>query len=353
MQIQNSTPFLVNATPQFIRSDATILTVMVKGTFVLNDQGLPIQPASEQRPILWGDELYEGASGCVRQEAELLPFKPKSDVLVIGDAMAPGGKPVEALPVSVRVGTVSKELIVFGNRVWKKDSGMPPKMTTPEPFTLMEVSYQTAFGGFDLDSGTVCLDNPVGTGIIDEKAKVLAEDVALPNVEDPQALIQSWQDRPTPASFGVVGRGWPTRLGLMGTYDEQWQEERAPDPPEDFNSAFYNCACPELQSDSYFQGNELVEVANMSPTGAIACQLPGLILSADAVIAQSDSEDIEELMNPDLPTGTTSMSLNLDTITLLPNVQEVTLIWRGFTYIKSFAAAEVRSVSVKMDNTTT
>lgn len=352
MEVKNNTQFLVNATPQFIRSDATILTVMVKGTFTLNDQGQPMQPATEQHPIIWGDELYDGESTCVRLEGELLPFKPKADVLVIGDAMAPGGKPVEALPVSVRVGAVAKEITVFGNRHWQKDSGMPPKMTRPEPFTLMEVSYQRAFGGFDLESGTVCLDNPVGMGIIDEKASVLAEDVALPNVENPEALIQSWQDRPEPVSFGVVGRGWPRRLALMGTYDEKWQEERAPDPPEDFNSAFYNCASPDLQSDSYFQGNELVEVAHMSPTGAIACHLPGLVFRADAVIAQSDSDDVEELMNPDLPTETTFISLNLDTVTLFPNTHEATLIWRGFTYIKGFAAAEVRSVEVKMDTQT-
>ena len=67
------------------------------------------------------------------------------------------------------------------------------------------------------------------------------------------------------------------------------------------------------------------------------------------MIAQSDSEDVEELMNPDLPTQTTTLGLNLDTVTLFPNTQVATLIWRGFTYIKGFAAAEVRSVEVNMD----
>ena len=50
------------------------------------------------------------------------------------------------------------------------------------------------------------------------------------------------------------------RVSYAGTYDEQYQKERAPDPPLDFSYAFYNGAHPDLQVEGYLRGDEEVEL---------------------------------------------------------------------------------------------
>src|SRR3954453_18411061 len=57
-------------------------------------------------------------------------FKPGAEILLTGSAQSREGRPVTRMPVALRVGQWSKELEVFGDRVWTREG-----FSAPQPFT--------------------------------------------------------------------------------------------------------------------------------------------------------------------------------------------------------------------------
>src|SRR5690554_3600719 len=70
------------------------LGVMLKATFRLPEGvGGTAALAEEQLPLVTEDEHYDGdAAGSVRLEQDLVPFKPRADVVLVGSAYVPGGR---------------------------------------------------------------------------------------------------------------------------------------------------------------------------------------------------------------------------------------------------------------------
>src|SRR5262245_752180 len=94
------------------------LSVIIKGTFAIKNTEVAAI-ATEQIPILVADELYGGnPTATVRFESDRAPFKPRTDVALIGRAHAPRGRPVTQVDVTLRVGRLEKTIRVFGNRQW-------------------------------------------------------------------------------------------------------------------------------------------------------------------------------------------------------------------------------------------
>ena len=211
MRLLNRTGFQAAWREGKVRFPAASTTIIVKGTFDLRS-GSPATPAKSQEPLS-GDEPSDPAE-LVRYPSDFAWFKPHADLLLVGCAHAPDGKPATALRVSFNVGAYSKTLAVIGDRAWK---GVRP--TEPMPFAEMDVSYANAFRG--------------GT--------------ALPNIEDPARLDTSPDDRPTPAGFGPIPSAWPQRRSKTGTYDKKWLKERWPWIPEDADWTFENAAPPDQQ----------------------------------------------------------------------------------------------------------
>ena len=345
MRTDNATPFTVAAMPTQIRSDKNVLLVVVKATFDFAG-GLEPSVAEEQRPVLFADEFFgSDGQGGVKFESDLAPFKPRADVILVGSAHAPNEQPVTEVNAELTVGPLHKALLVVGNRAWQANSGMPPKATAPAPFTEMPIRYDRAFGGVDAEGGEVSLENPTGVGLIGKGTKVLERDVPLPNVESLDEPITSWTDRPPPAGLGCYGRNWQPRSAHMGTYDEEWAENQAPDPPEDFSSAFYNAAHPDLQLEGYLSGDENVRLLNVSPHGPQDFTLPGVQLAA--TITKSEKTFTDEAVESG-PEETVAVRLNLDTLYLIPDDRQLVLIWRGFCDIADMTATEVDVVSVSV-----
>ncbi len=120
------------------------------------------------------------------------------DVFVVGSVHQPSGEPASDLQVDISVGPRFKRTIdVFGDRVWEKKRGrLVPSQ--PKPFVSMPLVYEAAFGGaLDLDEGEYKWPaNPVGKGLYFTAEQ--AEGNPLPNLEDPEHPIESFEDRPDP-----------------------------------------------------------------------------------------------------------------------------------------------------------
>ncbi len=339
MELVNTSPLRVEALPQQIRGDRFILTVILKGTFRIT-AGEAATLAEEQLPVLFSDELHKPEGGSLKFESDLAPFKPRADIVLVGHAHAPLGRPVTGLQAGLRVGELQKLLLVIGDRYWQTGVGTPSP-SAPRPFTTMELTYERAYGGTDSSVGEYFPENPIGRGFVTKQPK-LDSRVPLPNLEDPDRPIRSWQDRPHPAGFGFYAKTWQPRAGFLGTYDERWQQERAPDPPEDFRSDFFNGAHPGLQLAGYLRGDESVQLLNLTPGGKLAFRLPGL---RPAVRVTTTARDATGMPQADT-TERKALDLKLDTLCLLPDEQRCYLVWRARCPIRDPAASEVDRVEV-------
>jgi len=275
LAIHNETPFDAQLAVCPDIEGVETLVLAVRATFSITEAGLRV--AERQRPVDLAD-TYRGdphRSSLLRAADLHLP-KPGTDVVLLGDAMAPGGRPATQLDVTLTAGPVRKTVRVFGPREWTQVLG---RISAPEPFERMPLVYERAFGGtIEVHPITrvpvVDLRNPVGVGFARLGKDGPASARALPNLEDPESLLSAPTDVPAPAGFGFIAPHWQPRSGRAGTYDDVWKKKRAPYLPEDFDLAFYHAAPPDLVCAKPLSGGEAVRVVNASPSGLLRFRIP-------------------------------------------------------------------------------
>ena len=280
-QLDNRTPYAAERTWVRDRDGAEIWLVAVKCSFDVSPDG-QTRVATEQPPVAQAPVFVDEAAPrpSLLYEMDLVRTKQTTDVLLIGNAHAPGGVPVTQLDVGLRVGPIAKRLRVTGDRVWL--GGAPSE---PEPFSTMPLVWERAYGGIDpwtRDAPLPQFDvrNPVGTGFVLEAAH--AEGVRLPNIEYPDQSVRAWSDRPEPAGFGPLCNHWQPRAGFAGTYDEAWQRDRMPLLPVDFDDRHYQCAPGDQQAPQFLVGGEPVVLIHLWPhAGQLRFELPRVILGLE------------------------------------------------------------------------
>jgi len=309
-QVDNRTPFAAERGWVRDRTGAEVWLVAVKCTFdILPDGSTRI--SDDQPPVLRVPE-YNGEPGksSVKYEADLVLTKTTTDVIAVGHAYAPKGRPIEQMEAGFRVGPVTKVLRVTGNRVWGALG-----VTKPEPFVTMPLVYERAFGGVDARSAHPERDwdwrNPVGTGFAASRDN--ATGVALPNLEYPNEAVSGWKDRPRPASFGTVACHWQPRVAFAGTYDEAWMKTRQPLVPDDFDNRFYQCAPADQQAPEFLRGGEPVVLHNLTPDGDLRFTLPKIFLGFETRFVDG--------------TRQFHADRKLHTVILEPDVPRVSLVW--------------------------
>ncbi|ATB51273.1 hypothetical protein MYMAC_006931 [Corallococcus macrosporus DSM 14697] len=277
MDLYNLTPFTAG---RFIFLDGTgreSLLVVVKATFALQEGRAVI--ATAQAPLTLADEYRgEPARSSLLRASDLAPFKPATDVLLDGFAYTGRRSRTEVL-VALQVGTITKGVQVFGERVWDTSFGIP-SLSSPRPFERMELTWERAFGGTD-DSHPEyperCEANPVGRGFRSTRSRRGLDGLPLPNLEDPRAPLRSTRERPLPCGFGPLPPHWTPRARLAGTYDDTWQKERLPLLPEDFDERHHLVAPADQWLAGYVQGGEPVKVVGATPEGVLEFPLPALL----------------------------------------------------------------------------
>lgn len=270
----NFTPYAVAELAGLDFRGAEFYAVVVKATFTWNGEGAPLlvppQPIAEEDQ--WADPAKPGESSVVL-ESDLVPVKPRVDVILLGEIELPTA--VEQIDVTLEVGQrIRKTLRVFGDRLYMPSPLVDLAPTRPRPFSRMPIVWERSFGGMDPEHPeTVERRNPHGVGL--RRFARSLEAKPAPNFEDPARPIGSYRDRPRPVGFGPIGRWWEPRVKYGGTYDDKWQEERFPLPPLDFDPRFYNCAPEDQQLNGYLPGEE-VRLTYMTRTGHDRFRLPAL-----------------------------------------------------------------------------
>lgn len=297
-------------------------TLVVKAGFRIMPDGV-CEPLEEQ-PGIEGDVMSAAEVPECRYDADMAQFKPKADVMLTGTCYAPGGKAVTALTATFRVGDWSKSVACIGNRTWDKGL-IRSSMNEPEPFTKVAISWQNAFGGPKIAA------NPAGKG---------HKDALLPNIEDPENLIGGAGDKPKPAGFGPIHRSWKLRTGKLGTYDKKWLKERFPAWAKDLDWTYFNAAPEDQQLDSFLLGAEEVVLENLHPQHAkLTTTLPGLRVRC--LVREGDELALREV------------PMNLDTLHVDADKQELYLLWRGVTNVQDVdwkACRDILIVSEKLED---
>jgi uncharacterized protein YjbI with pentapeptide repeats len=320
MEILNDTQLTIAPPVGRVAFPNHSLTVIIKGTFDLIPDGKAI--FAEEGLFPTGDEPYsddDEGDGSSYYASDFGYFKPRADLMLVGKCYAPGGKPAVSVPVTFQVGNTRKSLGVIGDREWK---GLFKSLSDPKPFTEMDLRYENSYGGEGYKN------NPIGRGHNKIQPEGGEKYWPLPNIEDPENFIKSPGDEPFPAGFGPLSREWQHRMSKLGNYKGDYLEKRWPWFAGDFEYDYFNAAHPSLQVDGYLRGDEELFFENLHPeVPKYHSRLPGIRPRC--------------FLNYDSPADFKELDLNLDTLWIDAEKEQLILVWRGVTQVASEEYEEI------------
>jgi hypothetical protein len=353
----------------FGENRAPLFTVLIKRRYRLDIQASALVEA-DAPPGFVGQDIYHGmgdpAKNSVRHEVEDAPYKPNTDVVVVGTLKTRQRSEKTVLDVGVQVAGIGKIVRVFGDRqcIYRKDK--TPQFSDPMPFIEMPIQYERAYGGRDKislpDEELHYPRNPVGVGYACSNTEELIDGLPLPNYEDPQDLLtqdnlilpepELWNRQPLPQGFGWLARNSHPRFchaGLIPPYlpiDEVPREAALGLVPEDliarsrqfklpsFDPRFANGASLGMRF-AYLQPKQLVVLAHLCEEQAI------IEFSIPTRQPASVRLDLGQGHKP-LDTQIQTVSINLDT-------QEVDIIWQACQPMQNMAAfSEIKRVDYEV-----
>jgi uncharacterized protein YjbI with pentapeptide repeats len=312
MNLEDFTPFTPVALVTAKDGVGYVATVLVKATFGMQ-LGSFAQPLEDQLfPI--GDTYAEGATAAssLAYASDLVPYKVNADVLLSATAYRPADKPKGSFRVGIRVGQLSKQLVVFGHRKFKQGV-VSSSIEDGEPLATVAMLYENAFGGPGYPQ------NPLGRGHKSDE---------LPLIEYPDRLVQRPGDKPTPAGFGPIAADWEPRKSMVGTFGPDYREKYWPGFPPNFDARYFNAAPTDQQVEGFLRGDEEIVLENLHPTHPIySTRLPGW-----RVVCTREDEDGRCECVP----------LVIDTLWIRPDTNELVLIWRGRMFVQTPDSLEVK-----------
>lgn len=358
-----------------------VALVVAKKAWTIGEDRV-LRPAGDPEPVLFANLLESGddpTASPVRIEADTALVKPKADLVVIGTAYAPGGDPAPSFEVGVTLGSHRRTLRIFGPRraIYRKPAREtkaggggrvgqevlpPPLFTDPTPVRRVAMSFTNSYGGvarYRIPGSEDVLEipcpcNPFGKGYCVQNSPEALDGLDLPQIEDPAALlapetlvreIGAPENLPLPAGLGFFGSGWYPRVAYAGVMPHEVERVRAQvreqaaalDPEKDAAAIemlrdfdppvlapeFFQGAAPGM-TVPYPRGDESVVLKNLSPSGHLAFNLPGL----------------RPLVTLDLGRGQEVVPMALDTVLIVSDEARLVLTFRGRVSLGSPELAE-------------
>ncbi len=330
--------------PGQLPSGQPILSCLLKRSYAIVPGAVAVR-ADEDRPLHAGDVPWtEPVTSSVRYESDFVPYKLATDVVVNGQAHAPGGQPCQQLVVEFRIGEIGRSLLVIGERT-AIYTGSQPTFTQPQPFSIMDLKYENAYGGVDVLSMPSCPypypRNPLGRGFVVANTRAAIHGRALPTLEDPHQRLtpdnlcvgdfaRGWQTQPWPASLGWFPKTWQPRASLAGIMPGDRPTERelrkayAALVPKEQRAAYEQAELPEMNfkyfsgasadlSLPYLSGSQSVSTKNLSPEGDLSFHTP---------------EDRPEIAI-DIGEGVQQPEVVLHTLMIDMQTRQLDMVWRA------------------------
>lgn len=249
--------------------------------------------------------------------------KPRGEYLIYGNAYSQ--KPVSGIGVYANIGSLSKTIVVIGDRNWTTFG-----VSNPKSFVSMPIDYYHAFGGISYP------ENPLGKGITtNQDGKIY-----LPNIENPSHPITNIKDRPLPTGFNAYSITTPQRMQYMGKVNDNYLHEFWPGLPQYTNPEIFNAAPDDQRFNGFFVGDEKFILKNMHPQNQTqTSQLPEIRLRLFVVQKDINNEDIfKEVSNV------------AETLWLFPNHEIGALLFRGSLTVSDEEYSDVSKLFATWEN---
>lgn len=272
-----------------------VLTVIAKATYQLRPGVSPLAERQED-PNEYDNHWNDDPSRSLYAPADLAPFKPRADVVLVGHAFAPPGTTVRNLIARLVVAGIDKSI-----EVWPERTVMPDgALHEGPPFAKLPLRWERAAAG---------ADNPVG--LRPEPRADRGGGIILPNLYVP-GLVGG--EAIEPIGFGPIAPTWPSRAAKLPRSLHQlphgWNHEPL---PEGLDPSYFNVAPPDQQVER-LRSDETLFLEHLHPEHP---QLHTQLTPITPKITVQRGSSIEELpMNPD--------TLWIDT-----DRSQCTLTWRA------------------------
>jgi hypothetical protein len=251
MDVVSTCPLPVASVLWQPRAGKWTLTFVCKATYRLAPTESEL--ASEQEPPNEDDNFWDDdATRSLYAPSDLVPFKARADVILVGNAFAPRRDPVRSLIAQLIVGQMTKSIECFCDRMWTLDG----QLREGPKFTKLPLRYERAGGGPDTT-------NPVGMRPDAADAYGM---LYLPNLQQPADPVPKRGDVVEPIGFGPIAPAWPSRVQRLGRHAATWFEGawNSRPLPEDLDPSFFNCAPLDQQVDAIRTGERLI-LENLHP----------------------------------------------------------------------------------------
>lgn len=258
-------------------------TIIVKATFVLEPGHAKLAHPEAWEPIRLTDQFVkDNHHGVLFAPTDLVPYKRRVDVILVGHAYAPDKQPVRSLIARMDVAEMSKSLELYCDRGFRASDS---RLLEGPRFTKMALDWSRSAGG----PGTT---NPVGMRF--DASPDAVGLISVPNVQPPKTIVASRADTFSPVGFGPIAPTWPGRTQKLEPFVERfspthWTEHPL---PEDFDYEFFQTAPPDQQL-RHLRSDEPLVLQNLHPTHAhLVTRLPGVSPRAVVNRASGEREDV-------------------------------------------------------------
>ncbi|HZF48971.1 MAG TPA: DUF2169 domain-containing protein [Polyangiaceae bacterium] len=303
MKILSLSPMPAASIPWQPAPSLHALTVVCKATFALLPGVCVLATEQEdihEREIHFDDDKTRS----LYAPNDLVPTKPRADVLLVGNAYAPRGEPVHSLVVRLLVGTLDKSIEVLCPRIFTRDGALRDGAR----WTKMPLRYERASGGLSTW-------NPVG--IDPDGPPDPFGQRSLPNLQPPGLHVTQRSDIIGPIGFGPIASTWVLRSeklgrGAEGLSDEAWA--RSP-LGQGFDQSFFQAAPPDQQVDEIRADERIILEHLLLDHTRLVTRLPGV--RPRAFVELNDATSPQDI------------AMKADTLWIDTDKAICTVTWRG------------------------
>ncbi len=287
------------ATLVFRENGVLRVAAIVKASFAFTHHG-PMRIAPPEPIFTREVHRMNNPTRSIVATSDLVPRLPGADVLLLGQAHAPGGG---AARITVRLAIGRGETTLLDKRahVFGDHKGQEIK-----PFVTMPLVYEKAYGGPGYR------ENPIGTGVLGGDAP--------PNIVDPQA-----PDRV--AGFAPISKTWPARTQFAPPEVRAELDKPIAEIPQGFDFRYFHAA-PVDQRLGQIVGDEWIVLEGVHAEHLhLHLQLPGAMAMVRVVGTESDGR---------------VFSLRADTLRIDPESERCTVVWRNSFPVRDNDLANMR-----------
>ena len=212
-----------------------------------------------------------------------------------------------------------KKLFISGPRAWKNYAGIA---MPGEPGLLGEpllLDWSHAFGN---------KDNPINPRGVGEYSDAWAGK-PMHQIDYENAFVASPREDAYPAGFGPLPIEATSRFKPQGTYNSHWRKEEYPAFPSDTPPEQFMLSPKDQRLDHPFQTGDMIQCSGMHPNGELVeWVLPDWRARVYITFKAN-------------PTQLIPVTLNLDTLWLIPHQELLGLMWRGYIPIEETDAYDI------------